>query len=83
MKLTQAEFKEKYGVEIPKGKYRIKNKENSFDVCQYKDDTLGCILVGTYDEKTPDFIGNSVVTTTKLLNELKKYTKIDLTIDYV
>jgi hypothetical protein len=48
-----------------------------------KKDTLGCILVGVWDGKTPDFIGNSMVTTTKLLNELKKYAKIDLTIDYV
>jgi hypothetical protein len=47
-----------------------------------KKDTEGCILVGTWDGKTKDFIGNSRVTTSKLLTELKKYEKIDLTIDY-
>ena len=47
-----------------------------------KKDTLGCILVGVWDGKTKDFIGNSMVTTTNLLNELKKYNKIELTIDY-
>ena len=47
-----------------------------------KKDTEGCILVGVWDGKTKDFIGSSMITTSKLLTELKKYNKIDLTITY-
>lgn len=47
-----------------------------------KKDTEGCILVGIWDGKTQDFIGNSMITTSKLLTELKKYEKIDITIEY-
>lgn len=44
--------------------------------------TEGCILVGVWDGKTPDFIGNSRVTTQNLISTLKKYNKIEITIDY-
>ena len=47
-----------------------------------KQDTLGCILCGKWDGKTKDFIGESRVTTQALITELKKYDKIELTIEY-
>lgn len=46
-----------------------------------KKDTLGCILVGEYTQQA-DFISNSMKTCQKLLFELKKYEKIDITIEY-
>lgn len=43
-------------------------------------DSLGCILLGSYDPKTPDFIGNSVASRDALLLKLKDAKQIDITI---
>lgn len=49
----------------------------------YAEDTEGCLLPGTYNEQTPDFVGNSRVTFGKLLSKIQsveKYEKIFITI---
>lgn len=43
-------------------------------------DSLGCILLGKYDPKTPDFIGNSVASRDALLLKLKDAKQIDITV---
>lgn len=37
---------EDYGINLPKGKYRIQIKNNIYQIYKIKDDSLGCILVG-------------------------------------
>lgn len=43
-------------------------------------DTLGCILLGIYDPKVPDIIGDSTEQRDALLAKLKGATSIDITI---
>lgn len=37
---------EDYGINLPKGKYRIEIKNNIYQIYKIKDDSLGCPLVG-------------------------------------
>lgn len=42
----QNKLMEDYGINLPKGKYRIQIKNNIYQIYKIKDDSLGCILVG-------------------------------------
>lgn len=50
MKISRSELKEKYGIDLPKGKYRIKVDGDSYVINTVKDDTEGCVLVGLNKE---------------------------------
>ncbi len=46
--------------------------------------TEGCLLVGTYDPNTPDFIGNSRIIFSKLMSRLSIAAKFEkITIEYI
>lgn len=46
MKICRNELKIKYGIDLPKGKYSIKQNGNEYEIYTVKDDTDGCLLVG-------------------------------------
>lgn len=77
-KITQKELLEKYGISLPKGKYRIEKKNDNYIVSTIKDDTLGCILVGK--NKIVGGLTESADTEIKLMEKLKRATEIWLTI---
>ncbi len=45
MQIKRTELKNKYGIDLPKGKYRILKEGNRYKISTVKD-TEGCILVG-------------------------------------
>ena len=78
MQITQNELNNKYGINIPKGKYRIYTRDDKYDIYTVKDDTEGCILVGK--NTATGIVLESTVTFTNLYNELKKYKIITIEI---
>lgn len=46
MTISRSELKTKYGIDLPKGKYSIKQNGDKYDIYTVKDDTDGCPLVG-------------------------------------
>lgn len=70
--ITQKELLDKYGIDLPKGKYSINTKENVYDIYTVKDNTEGCILVGECRDIKEGFIYNSKKTMKKLMSILKQ-----------
>lgn len=68
--ITQKELLDKYGIDLPKGKYSINTKENVYDIYSVKDNTEGCILVG--ENKVKGKVINSKKTMKKLMMILQK-----------
>lgn len=68
--ITQKELLDKYGIDLPKGKYSINTKENVYDIYSVKDNTEGCILVG--ENKVKGKVINSKKTMKKLMLILQK-----------
>jgi hypothetical protein len=73
MKITKAEFKRLYNIDLPNGKYVAVNKGKDCVIHKYQDDTEGCILVGMV--RLEDSIGESVKAFNVLMAELKKVEK--------
>lgn len=46
MKISRNELKDRYGIDLPVGKYIINVDGDSYTINTVKDDTDGCILVG-------------------------------------
>ena len=78
MQITKKEIKEKYGIDIPKGKFQIYVKNNNYEIYSVKDDTAGCILVGI--DKGKDIIYNSRKTFGELMEILQKEKDIEIEI---
>ena len=72
--ITQKELLDKYGIDLPKGKYSINTKENVYDIYSVKDNTEGCILVGECKDVKEGFIYNSKKAMKKLMAILKTAT---------
>ena len=72
--ITQKELLDKYGIDLPKGKYSINTKENVYDIYSVKDNTEGCILVGECKDVKEGFIYNSKKTMKKLMAILQTAT---------
>lgn len=72
--ITQKELLDKYGIDLPKGKYSINTKENVYDIYTVKDNTEGCILVGECKDVKEGFIYNSKKTMKKLMAILQTAT---------
>lgn len=70
MKISRSELKEKYGIDLPKGKYRIKVDGDSYVINTVKDDTEGCLLVG--ENKVVGQVINSRATYNKLFKILSE-----------
>ena len=70
--ITQKELLDKYGIDLPKGKYSINTKENVYDIYSVKDNTEGCILVGVCKNIEEGWIYDSKKTYNKLFDILKK-----------
>ena len=47
MKIGKTELLKKYGIDLPVGKFAVTNDGNQYTINSVKDDTEGCILVGT------------------------------------
>jgi hypothetical protein len=47
MKISKTELLKKYGIELPVGKFAITNDGKQYTINSVKDDTEGCILVGS------------------------------------
>ena len=78
MQIKQSDLKNKYAIDIPKGKYRIYTRDDKYDVYTVKDDTEGCILVG--ENKAKGKVLNSTAAFIRLYNELTKYKNITIEI---
>lgn len=50
MKISRKELYNKYGINLPVGKYKIKADGANYAISTIKDDTSGCILVGRNKE---------------------------------
>lgn len=46
MKISRNELLLKYGINLPKGLYRIQTNADYYSISTVKDDTSGCIIVG-------------------------------------
>ena len=68
--ITQKNFKEDFGVTLPKGEYEIKNGV----LFRLQSDSEGCILVGKWDK---DHLINSRITWEKLYNLKQTEIKIE------
>ena len=67
MKISRNELKNRYGIDLPVGKYRIKVDGGSYTINTVKDDTEGCILVGL--NKVVGKVIDSQKTFTKLMKD--------------
>jgi len=67
MKIGRNELKIKYGIDLPKGKYSIKQNVNEYEIYTIKDDTDGCPLVGKNTEVGR--VTDSKATFTMLMNK--------------
>lgn len=67
MKISRNELKNRYGIDLPIGKYRIKVEGGSYTINTVKDDTEGCIIVGL--NKVVGKVVDSQKTYTNLMKE--------------
>lgn len=65
----QSELKNKYGIDLPVGKYKIIKDGDYYKIYTIKDDTEGCILLGF--NKVKGKVIDSKVTFTKFMNIIK------------
>lgn len=70
MQIKRTELKNKYGIDLPKGKYRILKEGNRYKISTVKDDTQGCILCG--ENKLVGKIINSTIKTNEVISLIKK-----------
>ena len=83
MKINSKELHNRYGIELPSGKYDITNDGEYYTISTVKDDTEGCILVGTENLKNDDnWIGNSREALAILVEKLREATD-EITIEIV
>lgn len=68
--ITQKELKNRYGIDLPNGKYAFEVENNKYKIYKVYDDTEGCILVG--ENKVKGKVINSKVTLTRLLKLLPR-----------
>ena len=75
MKISRKELVSKYGIDLPTGKYDINLLENVYTINTIKDDTDGCILVGSSNDRNDDdWIGGSKVALSQLMVKLATVT---------
>lgn len=77
--ISQKELKEKYGIELSKGLYKINTLADKYQINTVQDDTLGCVLVG--QNKAVGKVLNSRVTMNALMEKLKGQDDIEITIE--
>lgn len=65
----QSELKNKYGIDLPVGKYKIIKDDNFYKIYTIKDDTEGCILIGF--NKVKGKVIDSKVTFAKFMGIIK------------
>ncbi len=68
MKIGKSELQEKYGIDLPVGLFKINTSSDGYVINSVKDDTDGCILVGT--SRSGDSIVHSRDAYTRLLESL-------------
>lgn len=68
--ITKKELLDKYGISLDKGEYTIENINGVYKINTVKDDTSGCILVGT--EIVEDKLIHSITAFTKLFSLMQK-----------
>ena len=73
--ITRKELLDKYGINLDKGQYTIENINGVYKVNTVKDDTSGCILVGT--KIVEDKLLHSISSFTKLFALLQKAAKTE------
>lgn len=73
--ITRKELLDKYGIDLDKGQYTIENINGVYKVNTVKDDTSGCILVGT--KIVEDKLLHSISAFTKLFALLQKAAKTE------
>lgn len=73
MKISRKELVSKYGIDLPTGKYDINLLENVYTINTIKDDTDGCILVGSSNDRNDDdWVGGSKVALAQLITKLSQ-----------
>lgn len=72
-KISKADLKSKYGLNLPAGKYYIEDTGKDFKVSTCKDDTDGCILLGL--GKTNNTVTESRKAVTQFEKSLQKVMK--------
>lgn len=72
MQISRKELASRYGIDLSAGKYDIKLLENVYTINTIKDDTEGCIIVGsTNDREDDDWVGGSKVAMGQLMKKLE------------
>ena len=73
MKISRKELASRYGIDLSAGKYDIKLLENVYTINTIKDDTEGCILVGSSNDRNDDdWVGGSKVALAQLITKLSQ-----------
>lgn len=73
MTINSKELYSRYGIELSNGKYDITNDGEYYIISTVKDDTEGCILVGSSNDKTDDnWIGSSKTAYDSLHQKVKE-----------
>lgn len=67
MKISKSELSDKYGIDLPRGKYNISINGSCYKISTVKDDTDGCLLVGK--NKIVGRVVESKATFTTLMNK--------------
>ena len=72
MKITHQKLLSEHGVNLSIGKYAIRAKDGFYEIYTVKDDTEGCIIVGSINERTDDdWVGGSKIAMQRLLPKIE------------
>lgn len=69
MEINQKELLDKYGIDLSKGHYTIENINGVYKISTLRDDTSGCILVGSAIQR--DSVLHSKATYQALVTQIK------------
>lgn len=72
MNITHQKLLSDHGIDLSKGKYAIREKDGFYEIYTVKDDTEGCIIVGSVNDRTDDdWVGGSRVAMNRLLPKIE------------
>lgn len=72
MNITHQKLLSDHGIDLSKGKYAIRAKDGFYEIYTVKDDTEGCIIVGSINKRTDDdWVSGSQIAMQRLLPKIE------------
>lgn len=73
MNITHQKLLSDHGIDLSKGKYAIRAKDGFYEIYTVKDDTEGCIIVGSINARDDDdWVGASKVAMSRLHSKIEQ-----------